>query len=139
METIRRYALLMLLALSLATLAVPAALAQYDGYDNDADGEIDEQDELQVGTGSHYMGRTEDICNATAQIEACLFANNLFCREFALPQSCALASIGNHCNGGDPEYCRYYTDLMQANMRCGTGDQPSCVWLNQQPVIADFR
>lgn len=138
MALLRRFAVLILLALGLVSVTPPSLMAQgFDGIDNDEDGEIDEAGE--IAGGGNDMGRMEAICNATAQIEACLFAHNMFCQQFGLAQSCALASIGNNCNGGDPGQCQYYQALMQADMACRFGDQAACGWLGQQPVIADFQ
>ena len=143
MVTFRRLALLLILALGPALIFPEFALAQApegsDGIDNDDDGEIDEPDEGVMEGGGRSMDRMEAICNATADLEACLYSHNMFCYYFSLPRSCALAQIGNNCNGGDPNQCRYYEGLMQANVACAVrGDQDACTWLYRQPVIVAF-
>lgn len=138
MVSFRQLSFLIFLVCSLTLPGSPLVMAQgYDGLDNDNDGEVDEGDEL--AGGGNDMGRMEEICNATARIDACLFAHNMFCQQFGFPQSCALASIGNHCNGGDPGQCQYYQDLMRADTACRFGDQQACGWLAQQSVIASFQ
>ena len=115
MVTSYRRFLFISLSLSLAVFSPSLVIAQtYDGLDDDNDGEVDEADEL--AGGGNDMGRMEAVCNATAQIEACLLSHNMFCQQFGLPQSCVLAEIGNNCNGGDPGLCQYYQDLMRAAM-----------------------
>ena len=135
-----RLVFLVFLSFSFAVSSPELALAQQgsDGIDNDDDGQTDEADEYDYG--SHDMGRMEAVCNATARTDACLFSHNMFCQYFSLPMSCALAQIGNNCNGGDPEQCRYYEGLMQANVACAVqGNQDACSWLQQQPVVYSFR
>ena len=141
MVTLRRLIFLFCVGFSLVAFLPDVTLAQDDdGLDNNGDGTIDEPGEVPGGSGgSGEMGRLEAVCNATAQIDACLASHNMFCQYFGLPQSCALADIGNNCNGGDPGMCRYYQDLMQVGMACNFGDQAACNWIYQQPVFANFR
>lgn len=131
MVTVR--SLLVALALSVCLLPSPILAQASDGIDNDNDGQTDEADEYDGG--SPDMGRTEAQCDATGQLAPCLFAYNMFCQQFGLPGSCALAQVGNHCNGGDPAQCQYFQDLMNAKAACFAQNQAACDWYLSQPVV----
>ena len=132
MFTLQRLCVLLALVVGLFVSTLPAHAQMYDGFDNDGDGQIDEPDEYDGG--SPGMGQTEALCVATARLDYCLTAHNMYCRQFGLPGPCALAQIGNNCNGGDPRQCQYYQELIRANTACAGGDPNACAWLGRQPV-----
>jgi hypothetical protein len=123
----KRATLALLLALS---LAAPAAAQQYDGIDNDGDGQVDEPDEYD-GAGLQ-PGGMEAECQATARPEICFAYFQFNCQTYGFPLACRMTQIGQSCYTGDAAGCQYFQAILQANTACSWGDQNACAWLAQQ-------
>lgn len=120
---------LILLALSIL-LPVPAA-AQHDPQapcGRDAQGNP-------LPCHNVQPNMLEATCLTRADPQYCLPYHQRACQVSGFAAACRLASIGQHCYGGDPRQCQYYVALLQANTACNlNGDPRACAWLSQQPL-----
>lgn len=78
------------------------------------------------------QGNMEATCLAQARVEICLIYHQFNCqRGFAA--ACRLTNIGQNCNGGDSQQCKFYQQLLVANRACNLdGNQQACYYLKQQ-------
>jgi hypothetical protein len=118
------------LAALVLLMATPLAAQQYDGIDNDNDGQIDEPDEYD-GAGMS-SDRLETECIATARPEVCVTYHQFACQTLGQPAACQFAQMGQNCFGGDPGQCQYYVGLITANRDCYAGNADGCAYLRSQ-------
>lgn len=122
MRPARLFAVLML-------LATPAAAQSYDPS---------------APCGSDAMGNAlpchsvrdnmlEATCMTTANPHYCLPYQQRACSVNGLQLACRMASLGQHCYGGNRQTCDYYVSLLRANTDCNVNGNPNaCNWLARQ-------
>jgi hypothetical protein len=112
--------------IALACLASPV-LAQ--GYDPEAPCGRDETG-LPYACTSVAGNMLEATCQTTANPYYCLPYHQRACQVSGFAVACQVYQIGANCQGGDPNLCQYYVQILQANTACSmNGDQNACTWL----------
>jgi hypothetical protein len=78
----------------------------------------------------------EATCLTTANPHYCLPYHQRACQVSGFALACRVYEFGRHCQGGDPNLCQYYTQLLQANSACAlNGDANACGWLQSQGLF----
>ena len=119
---------LVLVSLVLFTLSAPVFAQAYDptapcGRDENG---------VAYACAAVDANMLEATCTTTASPYYCLPYHQRACQTgFAL--ACQMAQLGANCQGGDPNQCQYYVDILRANSACAlNGDPNACGWLRQQ-------
>ena len=75
----------------------------------------------------------EATCMTTGNPYYCLPYHQRACQVSGFGAACHLAQLGQNCQGGDPQQCQYYQNILRANTDCNVnGNQQACAWLSQQ-------